>query len=127
MRVPDGNRTWFSVILWWELRRVPYNLLMLIVATFPLAVLALILVTNPLPPDEDIGNPFISIILFALGANLAYTLGWMAELLSRRIWKEESRTLGPKFFTLGVIFSVFLCLCPGLIVFVFWLISLLRN
>lgn len=62
-------RPWWQVILWWELRRLPYNLIMAVVGLLSMAIMA---VTIPL-----------IYVLIAVGLNVLYTGGWAAELLVR--------------------------------------------
>jgi len=70
-----------DAICWWELRRIPYNL---IVGVVLFASVALMEVLGDLSPPP--AKPFVEpselipwVLLFAGLANLAYTLGWVLE------------------------------------------------
>ncbi len=116
---PDDERNLRSVITWWELRRIPYNL---VVGVSGLVGLLLFLWFNALPPKlvpKPIVDP-LSVILFGVGANFFYTAGWVAELIARALWPERARSLGPQLLILGSLLSIMLALFPGLAGFVFW-------
>lgn len=70
--------------------------------------------------DEDMGKPFLTVILYALAANLCYTLGWITELLWA--WGETSRTenIRPKVFRLGLIVSAGVTLLPAIVLTLIW-------
>jgi len=53
---------------------------------------------------------------FAGGANVCYTGGWLAELIVKRAWPEESRSFGTLAFTLGVPFAIVVTLLPALLI-----------
>jgi len=93
-----------EVIIWWERRRVFYNTVMLAAGLFTI-ILALVLneiiftdLVNTLPP----------ILIFALSANLFYTLGWVMEIVCRKFipQKELVQKAGPVFFIAGISISV---------------------
>jgi len=127
-QVPDKDRTWWQVITWWELRRIPYNLL---VGGIGLLSLVLFLAIDALPPQlptEELNwSPALSVILFGFGANFFYTGGWVAELLARRMWHERAREIGPQLFSIGLVFSLFLALLPSLLNFVGWVCRLAHH
>jgi hypothetical protein len=108
--VPDCERTSSEIVLWWEYRRIPYNLIVGLFGLISLGVMALIEINTPYA--MDMGSPLLGIILFGLGANVFYTGGWIAELLARGIGKEPSRNLGPQLLLAGLVFSVLLDFVP---------------
>src|ERR1035441_7208500 len=70
-----------STVVWWELRRIPFNL---IVGAVGLASVALMecLGSTFIEPGEDFVEPLVLILgtgLFVLLANVGYTLCWMME------------------------------------------------
>jgi len=69
-------RAWYQVILWWELRRIPYNLIMAAVGLLSMAIMA-------------VSIPLIY-VLMAVGLNVLYTGGWMVELLGRGLTKHPT-------------------------------------
>jgi len=117
------RRPWDSVI-WWELRRIPFNILMLVAGALSGAAIVLIGSHFALP-GEDIIEPllmFFGAIAYGVFANLAYTLGWITELLWS--WGDTERTeaMRPRIFWVGVAFSVTLTLLPALLVPLIWII-----
>lgn len=77
LAVGPEPRPWWQIILWWELRRVPYNLVMAGVGLLSMAIMA---VTIPL-----------IYVLMAVGLNVLYTAGWPAELLVRAFSRHPER------------------------------------
>ncbi len=69
--------------------------------------------------SEPIGWPdpplfaIFGVIAYAVVANICYTAGWMAELISREIWGDKAKGFAEISFTLGTVFSFFLTLVPG--------------
>ena len=114
-----------QVIAWWELRRVPYNL---IVGGFGLVSLLLffLLVTlsHRLAPGEDAVEP-LALFAAPIAINIAYTAGWVTELIARKIMRE-SWFVGPALLRTGMLFSLVVIALPTVIWFFIWLASLFR-
>ncbi|HXM66368.1 MAG TPA: hypothetical protein VN911_06525 [Candidatus Acidoferrum sp.] len=115
------KRPWDAVI-WWEIRRIPFNLIILAVAIASGLVIAFV-ASRLLGPDADSGNPFIGAILYAIGANVCYTVGWISELLWS--WGNTAQTekIRPKVFRTGLIFSAGLTLLPAIVIPLVWAIQ----
>jgi hypothetical protein len=99
------------VIAWWELRRIPYNLLMLVyglaawfVCYFGMSA------SGELHPGDDIVEPIIT-LLVPLVANACYTLGWIVDLA---VHPSRPR-FGASLFKLGFGFSLFIIGLPAVI------------
>jgi hypothetical protein len=100
-----NHRSNKEVIGWWERRRIFYNAVMLaagcvtIMLALSLGEIAPIELINVLPP----------VLIFALSANLFYTLGWMVEIACRKFIpdKEFVQKAGPVLFIAGIGLSVF--------------------
>jgi hypothetical protein len=109
-----------KIILWWEIRRIPYNL------TVGLAgLIALILVVFvgglAVKPGVDFEEPMGLIalpIVFGLVANLCYTVGWVIDTTC---YRGEPRY---KLFRIGLVFSIVLASLPGIWAVVAWLITI---
>ncbi len=117
--IPDRQRTWWQIMAWWELRRLPYNLVVGLGGTLGLL---LFVSFNKLPPmlvPARAVDP-LSVILFGAGANFFYTAGWVAELIARNLWPEKVPRLGPQLLLTGSLLSVMLALFPALAGFVVW-------
>jgi hypothetical protein len=100
-----------DVVLWWELRRVPYNVMVGIFGVACLAVygFALLYVMEPDPPD--LVEP-IALMAAPFMVNVAYTLGWIAELSLRKFgWPNK----GPLLMRLGIAATLFFISLPAVI------------
>jgi hypothetical protein len=110
--LPPGAR-WYQVILWWELRRIAYNLLILIAGLISIAVF--IYFASKRPDDYQDGPEPIAALVTAFAANLIYTASWPCELLVRVIWGDRARKFGPIAFAAGLVFSVALSALPPIV------------
>jgi hypothetical protein len=114
---PEHLKTTSQIILWWEFRRVPFNL---IVGATGILTCALLLGEETLAEKKfgnviEAGSPIFAVLgIFAYGimANICYTGGWISELVAKYLWKEQAQNLGKITFALGIIFSVLLTLSP---------------
>ena len=117
----DRIRTTKQIILWWESRRLFFNVLIGIAGSMSSLVLFFTAILVEKMAHESIGLPdsplfpFIWIALYAIGANICYTGGWLAELIGREVWGEKASGFGEISFTLGVIFSCGVTLLPGVL------------
>jgi hypothetical protein len=71
-----------QVIRWWELRRLLYNAVMLVIGLAAIAGMEW-LMGRVIPKGEDAIEPmvlFLGVVVYAIMANLCYTLGWVIEL-----------------------------------------------
>ena len=114
--VRDGERSATDIILWWELRRIPYNL---IVGTTGLISLSLfyffISRTTELKPGEDAVEP-IALLAAPVVMNICYTAGWVVEGFLDKAHSDEDEVLGPKLLRSGLKLSLFVVAIPS----VFW-------
>jgi len=107
---------WWQVIIWWEMRRIPFNLLIGIYGIISLAIFFWgIWESELLGPGEDAVEP-IALLAAPFAVNICYTFGWIVELPARVLWPSLSRQLGPWLLRLGVAFSLFVISIPP----VFW-------
>jgi hypothetical protein len=113
---PD-HPNWLSVVIWWELRRVPYNIVLgLVGAVSLLATFFLIAASGVLEPGEDAIEPIAWIGLPLLGGmffNACYTAGWAVELLIRCASPEAPASLGLVLFIGGTLLSLGVVLSPA--------------
>ena len=119
LSIPDGPRRWYHVILWWELRRIAFNAIVGIIGI--ISVLVFVYLASQRPKQFEDGPEPFAILIFGFGANLCYTGGWMAELVTRFLWREHAAFFGPVMFSLGLLFSVALCFVPPLFTALIWL------
>lgn len=117
-----------DAIVWWERRRIAFNVVLLFVGAFTLFVIqiiAAILVRFGADIVKPAGIPSF-ILEYLLAANVCYTLGWVSELL----WSDgdTSRTelMRPAVYRWGLVFSVTVTLLPAVFVPVVWLLQGVR-
>jgi hypothetical protein len=103
--VPQGA---WDVIGWWERRRPFYNLL---VGSAGLLTLLVAQIQRLVTPAFE-GPPLAFIIVYAIAANLCYSLGAPTHLLLRRILKESAGPVAQAIFRYGLAFSIGLTLLP---------------
>lgn len=122
-RVPDGERSSWEVIKWWELRRLPYNLIVG-AAGFMSMIIAFTCIpaASVLNPAEDaIERMLEAAISFLIRVfcfvNIFYCGGWFVENVVDDIWPSEWPSPGPLLLKLGLGFSVTIVAEPA----VFWL------
>ena len=103
----------WSIIGWWELRRVLYNLALGLVGgvSFVLFVAFLTLLQELDSGENDVD--FLALPVGVVLANVAYTGGWVVELLVRLIWRDRYPYLGPTLLKLGLVFTLAVLLLPS--------------
>lgn len=113
--VPSEERSSLQIILWWEIRRIPFNILIGILGLISL-ILVYVFVDKSVTghPGEDIVEP-LSVFAAPFAINFCYTFGWITELSLGRIWKSREPKLASKLLRFGIIFSVFVISLPPLI------------
>jgi hypothetical protein len=109
-RPPYSTQTTWSVVRWWESRRLAYNLA---VGTAGVLSLAVIAVLDALPPAPRLpGIPWGFILVYGLLANLFFCLGPTVDALVCRRWGPNFGAVGPTLFRYGFAFAVGLSLLP---------------
>lgn len=103
-----------DAVRWWELRRIPYNIIVGAVGGLSVVVMELLgnLVVRP---GEDFEEPRVlifGIILFGFLANVGYTLGWILELRLPASNTQLRRAFRAKNFRRGLLWSCFLASAP---------------
>jgi hypothetical protein len=117
------RRPW-DAIIWWEFRRIPFNIIIFVVGILSLGSILLI-GSYFVTPGEDVIEPLamiFGVIVYGVIANLAYTLGWVTELLWSWGDTERTESLRRRIFWLGVVFSVGLTLLPAVLIPLAWII-----
>ena len=103
LAAPAQHASVFSIFLWWEQRRLHYNLL---VGLCGLPTLAVMWFVFHMPLNLLISGT----IAYGCAANICYTIGSPAEMVAWLLWREKTSHLGPVFLSLGTIFSACLTL-----------------
>jgi len=119
-----------AVIKWWELRRIPYNLIVGALGLFTCVVTLLVAAIASEKFGEPLGLPdppiiaVFAIIFFGVMANVCYTGGWIIELVVQSIWKDRAGDFGQISFALGILFSAIVTLAPAILFTVLLIIRL---
>jgi len=98
-------------VLWWERRRVTYNIVLLVAGLIG----GIFLIRE--------GHPIlfaINAIAWGIGANIGYTLGPLLEIYIGLFTRINFETLRPIFFWIGIVGSAGLTLLGGLVTSAVW-------
>lgn len=121
---PKGERSIFAIILWWELRRIPYNLLVGLTGLCSFVLFYFFVSkTNALPAGEDAVEP-IALLAAPFIINFCYTAGWIIEIFSGKPYSKEGRVLGPILLKAGVKFSMVVVWLPAAYWGGYWLLQI---
>lgn len=115
LAVSEEPRSLKSVLWWWEIRRPCFNLLVGCTGAVTLALVELAskLMPSGFMPATSFSAYIAAAAAWAFAANACYTLGWMSEIIARKMWGAKAQYLGPILMSLGLPFSVFVTLLPG--------------
>ena len=117
----EENASWLHVILWWELRRIPYNLIVGFLGIISLLLFFFFIISaHALEPGEDAVEP-IALVAGVIGMNVFYTAGWVVEICVRVICRQRSPAVGPALLKSGLTFSVVLVSLPTTIWLFRWI------
>ena len=110
---------WYKIVLWWELRRIPFNLILILFLYIEYNLLPFLpqgdrIVTLNAGPMLVVGALF-SFILYFLGANICYTLGWIVQLITRRVKYPLFKIVMSKLFVFGITIAILVTLSPILL------------
>lgn len=120
--LPDYRRTTWSLLAWWESRRLVYNA---VVGGTGLVALGLVTLFTSLPPHPiPMAGLWRGVIVYGVLANVCYTGGWVLELAMKRLWGRLAPDAGPMLFRQGLIFSVGLTLLPVVVAGMSWLVRI---
>ena len=110
---PNAQRSGFAVIAWWELRRIPYNLIVGGAGFISLIIFfGSIISSGVLRPGEDAVEP-MAIFVAPVAINTCYCAGWVVENVLRVVWPSKLHLFGPILFKLGLGFSLFAVSLPA--------------
>ena len=103
----------WSVIRWWEKRRLMYNVAVGTAGMVTLAVAAL---------TDGQGPPLALPLVYGVMANVLYTMGSVADLTLRKVLGDRAPAVGPVMFRYGFVFSLGLTLLPVPMFIASWVI-----
>jgi hypothetical protein len=114
--LPSRPSLW-TVVVWWEARRVPFNV---IVGLYGLVCLFAffwaITTSGRLQAGEDAVEP-LALLGIPIGINILYTLGWLVEVPSRLVVSNLTPQFGPSLLKMGLGLGLFLITLPA----AFWI------
>lgn len=99
---PAEPRNMLSILLWWETRRVIYNI---VVGMCGLPGVFLLLLAH-----EPLGFITFGVLFYAFMANVCYTAGAVSETVARQWFGIKVKDYAPVAFSLGTAFSIALTL-----------------
>jgi len=108
---------------WWELRRIPFNFVLItftFIATIALGYFGQRFRPSNVNPRSVVLNSADFFILSIVCTNLVYTIGWVIELVQSRRDRARAEILRPKVFRALLIFSVAAALLPAVIFPLAW-------
>ncbi len=102
------------MVLWWERRRIAYNLTVGGVG-FVSLILFLICITpeGVLAPGEEALEP-LAVVFAPIAMNICYSAGWLLESLLRAVRPEHQRPFGPLLMRAGFAFSLIVVTLPSI-------------
>lgn len=118
---PDRNSV--DVIVWWEVRRIPYNLMVGVWGAICLLIFTCSLnASGHLALGEDaIEPPLLLFLPFAV--NVCYTIGWPVEIVLRKLRPDLNPKLGQFLFRAGLVFSLTVISLPAVIWGLTWFLA----
>ncbi|HEV2084400.1 MAG TPA: hypothetical protein VGR09_04910 [Gemmatimonadales bacterium] len=114
-------RSQWSILRWWESRRLLFNLSVGSVGLLSLGIVSLIGRAPPHPGGFPV--PWDVVLVYGVLANLCYTLGPVGDLVLRRVLGDRAAAVGPVLFRYGFVFSLGLTLLPIPVAALGWLVS----
>ncbi len=79
MSVPQDEQSLGQIVIWWEKRRIPYNLIVGTIGFISLLLFLLFITkSRELQPGEDAVEP-MALFMAPILMNIGYTLGWFVE------------------------------------------------
>ena len=113
-----ANPTFLQIIIWWEIRRIFFNMILFVTGLFTISACALLEYLFPRATENMqlwTDSPLIKIFLYAISANVLFTVGSISELFARKMFREKVVSFGSIAFALGLLFSIITTLSPVLI------------
>jgi hypothetical protein len=112
----------WGIILWWESRRIPYNLAVGITGLLSLVLMERI-GASFVGPGEDVEEPMgimLGTLAFGFLANVGYTLGWIAEWKMSKGGIADHRAFRKRLFRIGLSASCALATLPVWLALLAW-------
>lgn len=119
----------YDAIIWWEIRRIPFNIILFVVGLLAI-IIAVIIGDNFVEPGEDVIEPALMIvgsIFYGVIANICYTMGWVTELLWSDCNTSLTESIRPKIFRKGLVFSIVITFSPAILWIIIGSISYINR
>jgi hypothetical protein len=114
-------RSRWSILRWWESRRLLFNLSVGSVGLLSLGTVMLLARLAAHPGSFPV--PWVGMLVYGVLANLFYTLGSVGDLVLRRVLGDRAAAVGPVLFRYGFVFSLGLTLLPIPVAAIGWLVG----
>ena len=99
---PPTPVTPWRAFVWWEKRRIPFNVVVGAYGVICLLILfAAVGSSGHREPGEDVVEPLL-LLLAPVGINALYTLGWLVEVPLRLVSRDIESEFGPLLLRLGL-------------------------
>ena len=100
-------KTTKEIIVWWEKRRLKFNLAFFIPSILTLTLTVLLLGYHPF-------FGFGLILMLAATANVCYFFGWITEIILRNVISDLNLKIGPIMLGIGTVLTVAVIILSGL-------------
>jgi len=114
-RPDDFRATPFEIIKWWEIRRIPYNIIVGVVGIVSLVIFFVSYCASSYAetaaPGEDAVEP-LALLAAPFIINFFYTAGWAVENIFRAV-RVRNPKIGPNLWVIGTVFSILVVSLPG--------------
>jgi hypothetical protein len=117
------KQSW-DAIVWWEIRRIPYNVTLAILGMMTIGAV-LWFESHFAAAGESVLNPLgliVGVVLYGLAANVFYTLGWVSELLWSGGDTSRTASLRRRVFLIGLAASCAITLSPIVLIPSLWFV-----
>jgi hypothetical protein len=103
----------WAVVLWWEARRIPFNVILGLYGCLCLIVFFWAITTSgQLRAGEDAIEPLV-LMAAPIGINVLYTFGWLVEVPARLVFADVTREFGPSLLKIGLGIGIVLISLPA--------------
>ncbi len=92
----------WQIIAWWEARRIPFNAFILVYGMICMEIYDWGISASGLIPPGESAIPAAFYFVAPIGVNFCYTLGWMVELIARRLRPSLPTRAGPLLLIMGI-------------------------
>ena len=113
--VNTSNRPWNKIIVWWEIRRVLFNIILILFGFISIQLTSFLPSTGYFKLDAGPALAVLiiaSIVIFFVCANLLYTSGWVFQLITKKSNWKLIEIITARLFILGLIIALLVTLTP---------------